>query len=180
MDHTGAACDSQITAGSTIEYLHPTQAKIVQWDGVLLAIAGRASALTHMHRVAPNMPKRQRVRWWHLPRKREWLTSDQYFVSYAAEVGRWAFQESSSATGDPNDEPGFESSMLVWVEGRVYSFGAGMDDSPQRVVGPVAIGSGSYHAMGALSQGASLVEAVQVAIKHDAYSGGDVIAYDVG
>jgi 20S proteasome alpha/beta subunit len=77
-----------------------------------------------------------------------------------------------------SDADGEYSNFLMISKGKLYSFEG--HHVPFEAPYPVAIGSGSHFALGAMLHGASPEEAVKIAMQLDVNTGGDVIVYDVG
>jgi len=77
---------------------------------------------------------------------------------------------------NPKDFPSFPHDVTLWAitQDGVYEY---FKDTPWPVVHtayPIALGTGNEYALGAMSAGASPVEAVKIAMKWDANSGGEV------
>jgi 20S proteasome alpha/beta subunit len=82
-------------------------------------------------------------------------------------------------TSPPETSP-IEGSAIVLHEGNLYTVGCdkrGMWKCPEPLNVPLAIGSGSDHALTAMDCGLSAADAVRMAIKRDINSGGRVRTY---
>lgn len=78
-----------------------------------------------------------------------------------------------SVDEEPNEGGSFELDIVVGINGKLYDI-SGLNEPLQQTTGVYALGSGSDYALGALEMGATPIEAVQVAVKYDAFSGGPV------
>jgi len=103
-----------------------------------------------------------------------------FFLSGA--VGDQNFLIDCYRNGPPSDMPDADVDALVVDEGELYEVGASFECYycvPNHRGNPMALGSGSLHALTAMDLGCSAREAVKMAAKRDAGTGGKIRTYKV-
>jgi len=85
-----------------------------------------------------------------------------------------------SRGADPDEyveDEGERSELIMFNNGTLYSYEGYCE--PIELDVPMAVGSGSTFAMGAMLAGATPEEAVHIAMKLDPYTGGEVLVYEL-
>jgi len=156
-DGVAFAADSQVTNGNGRILSHPSQLKITTRGKYLLAGAGDSAPCDYFqHTFKPPMP-----------RGSEWLDLYHFMIAKFVPALKKNLKLNEWKADATDSESGF--SFLVSIGGEVFSldddFSIGMTAS-----GIYGIGSGSTYAVGALLNGATIDEAMQIACENDAYT----------
>ena len=150
-------CDSQATGGDKIQMEQP---KIFANNGAIYGVAGvalLANELRYADLPAPPEDTDDTDRWM----TRELTPALRAVIDQIPMKG--------------NDEGDFELQIIVIANGRAYEIG-GNTGWIRNTAGVYFIGSGGAYAAGAISAGASLQEALDIAAKHDPYTGYKITA----
>lgn len=147
-------CDSQATGGDKI---HMEQPKVFANNGVVYGVAGVALLANEL-------------RYADLPKPPEEATDTDRWMTREFIPALRAIVEEIAPKRDEDD---FEMHLIVVVNNRAYEVG-GNAGWIRATSGVYAVGSGGPYAMGALSAGATLDAALEIAAKHDPYTGYDL------
>jgi ATP-dependent protease HslVU (ClpYQ) peptidase subunit len=145
-------CDSQATGGDKIQMEQP---KVFRNNGAIYGVAGVALLANEMRYADLPEPPKQPAN------TDKWMTKE---LVPALRV----ILEATALKRDDNDE--YELQIIVVANNRAYEIG-GNTGWVRTTSGVYAIGSGCQFALGAISAGSSLPEALEIAAKHDPYTG---------
>lgn len=144
-------CDSKATGGDQIELEQP---KVFENNGITIGVAGVALLANEL-------------RYGDLPAPPESIDSTDRWMTKEFTPALRSIVEATMKTGDDGE---YELQALVIVNGRVYDIGGNLG-WVRNTAGTYAIGSGAHFALGALSAGADINQALAIAAKHDPYTG---------
>jgi ATP-dependent protease HslVU (ClpYQ) peptidase subunit len=145
------ACDSQATGGDKIQM---EQSKVFHNNGALYGVAGLALLANELcHADLPKPPTDD--------------TTDRWVTRELIPALR-GICETINLKRDDDGE--YEMQLIVVANRRVYEI-QGNCGWVRNSTGVYAIGSGTAFALGALSAGATVSEALEIAAKHDPYTG---------
>jgi ATP-dependent protease HslVU (ClpYQ) peptidase subunit len=144
-------CDSQATGSDKIQM---EQSKVFANNGAIYGVAGMALLANEMrYGDLPKPPKTPQ-------------DTDRWMTREMVPALRAIIDEISPKR--PEDD--YEMHILVVANDRAYEIGANAG-WVRNTEGVYAIGSGGPYAAGAISAGASVAQALQIAAKHDPYTG---------
>jgi ATP-dependent protease HslVU (ClpYQ) peptidase subunit len=145
-------CDSQATGGDKIQLEQP---KVFTNNGAIYGVAGTvllANELRYADFPTPPEDPDDTDRWM----TRELIPTLRAVLE--------------SAAIKPDDDGDHEMQLIIIANGRAYEIG-GNTGWMRNTAGVYAVGSGGHFAAGAISAGASLEQALEIAAKHDPYTG---------
>lgn len=150
-------CDSQATGGDKIQMEQP---KIFANNGAVYGVAGVALLANEL-------------RYADLPKPPEGVDeTDRWMTRELTPTLRAIIEQVPMKADDDGD---FQLQLIVVANGRAYEVG-GNTGWIRNTAGIYAIGSGGHFAVGAISAGASLQGALDIAAKHDPYTGYQITA----
>lgn len=150
-------CDSQATGGDKIQMEQP---KIFANNGAVYGVAGVALLANEL-------------RYADLPKPPEDVVeTDRWMTRELTPTLRAIIEQIPMKADDDGD---FQLQLIVVANGRAYEVG-GNTGWIRNTAGIYAIGSGGHFAAGAISAGASLQAALEIAAKHDPYTGYQITA----
>lgn len=154
------ACDSMASGGDKIDLEQP---KVFTNNGVTYGVAGTVLYLNQLrHTELPPPPE-------------DGSNLDHWVTMILVPVLR----EAAEAVGLPkNDDGEYEAGVLLASHGKVYEINGNLG-WVRNTSGRYSIGSGSFFAIGAMSAGASVEEALAIAARHDPSTGYRMTVTDI-
>lgn len=150
-------CDSQATGGDKIQMEQP---KIFANNGAVYGVAGVALLANELrHADLPTPPEDE-------------AETDRWMTRELTPTLRAILDQIPMKSDDDGD---YQLQLIVIANGRAYEIG-GNTGWIRNTAGVYAIGSGGHFAAGAVSAGASLQRALEIAAKHDPYTGYEITA----
>lgn len=145
-------CDSQATGGDKIQLEQP---KVFTNNGAIYGVAGTALLANELRYADMPAPPKD------ADDTDRWMTRE--IVPHLRAVLECAGQKT-------DDDGDYVMQLIIVANGRAYEVG-GNTGWVRNTAGIYAIGSGGPYAAGAISAGASLQGALEIAAKHDPFTG---------
>lgn len=150
-------CDSQATGGDKIQLEQP---KVFANNGAIYGVAGVALLANEL-------------RYADLPAPPEDADdTDRWMTRELTPIIRAVIEQIPMKSDDDGD---FELQLIIVANGRAYELG-GNTGWVRNTAGIYAIGSGGHFAAGAISAGASMKRALEIAARHDPFTGYELTA----